>query len=161
MRKLNRAKLCGSAEATEHLEVAGALTAALDAYRNSTDLARLRKLILPMTLPGLNEYITAERSKKYAGARMRKETEKRIELAAKSQLRGVRFKGPVIMHYTWVEPNRKRDKDNIAFAKKFVQDALVHVGILENDGWNHVKNFTDSFSVDKKKPRVEIRFEEA
>lgn len=160
MRKLNRAKLCGIAEVAEHLEVADALAAALDAYRNSTDLTRLRKLIVPGRLPGLNEYITAERSQKYVGARMRKDAEKRIELVAKSQLRGVRFKGPVIMHYTWIEPNRKRDKDNIAFAKKFVQDALVHVGILRNDGWNHVENFTDDFSVDKKNPRIEIRFEE-
>ena len=35
MRKLNRAKLCGIAEATEHLEVVDALTAALDAYRRT------------------------------------------------------------------------------------------------------------------------------
>ncbi len=75
MRKLNRAKLCGIAEVAEHLEVDDALAAALDAYRNSTDLTRLRKLIIPGRLPGLNEYITAERSKKYAGARMRKEAE--------------------------------------------------------------------------------------
>lgn len=120
----------------------------------------MARLIIPGRLPGLNEYITAERSKKYAGAKMRKDAEKRIELAAKAQLRGVRFKGPVIMHYTWVESNRKRDKDNIAFAKKFVQDALVRVGVLENDGWHHVENFSDSFSVDKKNPRVKIRFEE-
>lgn len=121
----------------------------------------MTRLIIPGRLPGLNEYTTAERSKKYAGARMRKDAEKRIELAAKSQLRGVRFKGPVIMHYTWVEPNRKRDKDNIAFAKKFVQDALVHVGVLENDGWNHIDGFSDRFIVEKSKPRIELEIVEA
>lgn len=117
-------------------------------------------LIIPGRLPGLNEYIEAERTKKYAGARMKKEAEQRIEWAAKSQLRGVRFKCPVIMHYTWIEANKKRDKDNIAFAKKFVQDALVHAGVLGNDGWDYVDGFTDAFAVDKKNPRVEVRFEE-
>ena len=50
--------------------------------------------------------------------------------------------------------------DNVAFARKFVQDALVRCGVLKNDGWAQVENFTDAFSVDKKNPRVEVRFEE-
>lgn len=118
------------------------------------------RLIITGKLPGLNEYIEAERRNKYAGAKMRKQAEERIMWAAKAQLRGMRFEGPVIMHYRWVEPNRRRDKDNIAFAKKFVQDALVRVGVLKNDGWDYVAGFTDDFAVDKKRPRVEVEFEE-
>lgn len=118
------------------------------------------RLIVHGRLPGANDYINAERRNKYAGAKLRKETEKRIELAAKEQLPGVRFERPVIMHYRWVEPNRKRDKDNIAFAKKFVQDALVNVGVLKNDGWEYIAGFSDDFDADKENPRVEIEFEE-
>jgi Holliday junction resolvase RusA-like endonuclease len=61
------------------------------------------------------------------------------------------------MEYTWYEPNRKRDKDNIAFAKKFCQDALVKSGTLANDGWAEIDGFTDTFEVDKRRPRVEVK----
>lgn len=81
--------------------------------------------------------------------------------AAKTQLRSVQFDGPVIMRYTWIEPNRRRDKDNIAFAKKFIQDALIRAGVLANDGWAQIKGFSDDFVVDRKRPRVEVEIEEA
>ena len=54
------------------------------------------------------------------------------------------------MRYTWIEQNRKRDKDNIAFAKKFIQDALRLAGILKNDGWAEIAGFSDDFQVDPK-----------
>ena len=66
----------------------------------------------------------------------------------------------MVIHYTWVEPNRRRDKDNIAFAKKFVQDSLVRMGVLENDGWKQIEYFTDSFAVDPENPRVEVIIED-
>ena len=37
--------------------------------------------------------------------------------------------------FRWIEPNRRRDKDNVAFAKKFILDSLQEVGIIKNDGW--------------------------
>lgn len=120
----------------------------------------MRKLIIPGRLPGANDYINAERRNKYAGAKLRKEKERRIEWEVRKQLAGIRFERPVIMHYHWFEPNRKRDKDNIAFAKKFVQDALVSAGVLKNDGWEYIAGFSDDFSVDRKNPRLEIEFEE-
>jgi len=49
---------------------------------------------------------------------------------------------------------------NIAFAKKFIQDSLVQMGVLENDGWKHIEYFTDSFAVDPKNPRVEVVIED-
>lgn len=117
-------------------------------------------LTIPGRLPGLNEYIGAERSSRYQAAKLKRDTERRILLAAKEQLRGVRFRSPVVMRYAWFEPDRRRDKDNVAFARKFVQDALVQAGILKNDGWAEIGGFTDAFAVDKKNPRVEVRFEE-
>lgn len=120
------------------------------------------KLTIPGLLPGLNEYIEAERSYKgkYKASAMKKQAENVIGYMIKTQLRGVHFTGPVVIKYTWVEPNRKRDKDNIAFAKKFVQDALVRMGVLDNDGWKHIEYFTDAFAVDAKNPRVEVVIEE-
>lgn len=112
------------------------------------------KLTIPGLLPGLNEYVDAERGAKgkYKAAAMKKQAENVIGYMIKTQLRGVRFTRPVVIHYTWIEPNRRRDKDNIAFAKKFIQDSLVHAGVLQNDGWKHIEHFTDDFAVDPKTP---------
>ena len=114
------------------------------------------RLVIPGKLPGLNEYILAERTSRYRAAEIKRDTEYLIGLAARQQLRGARFRKPVVMHYTWMEPNRKRDKDNIAFAKKFIQDALVRTGVLENDGWDQIAGFEDEFKVDARNPRVEV-----
>ena len=66
----------------------------------------------------------------------------------------------MVIHYLWIEPSRRRDKDNVAFAKKFIQDALVEGGVLRNDGWAEIEHFTDDFAVDPKNPRVEVTIEE-
>lgn len=114
-------------------------------------------LTIPGRLPGLNEYVNAERSHRQKAAALKRDVQRRIALEIRSQLKGVRFSGPVFMDYTWIEPDRRRDKDNVAFARKFIQDALVHCGVLQNDGWTDVAGFTDCFLVDKENPRVEIR----
>lgn len=118
------------------------------------------KLIIKGLLPGLNEYISAERRNKYAAAKMKKQTEHYIIWEIKRQLGNKKAVEPVTINYCWVEKNRRRDKDNIAFAKKFIQDALVKAGVLENDGWANIEGFTDSFEVDKKNPRVEVGIKE-
>lgn len=117
------------------------------------------KLVIPGVLPSLNEYIRAERGNRYHAASLKKQTEDMIAACIAQQLRGVRFDGPVKITYTWYEENRKRDKDNIAFAKKFIQDALVATGVLENDGWQEIVSFSDEFRVDKSNPRVEVVIE--
>ena len=119
------------------------------------------KLIIPNTLPNLNDYIAAERQHRQKAAQMKRQTEHIIMLCAKSQLRGVSFSVPVVMRYTWYEPNRRRDKDNVSsFGRKCIQDALVRVGVLKNDGWGEIDSFSDCFFVDKKSPRIEVEIEE-
>lgn len=120
-------------------------------------------LIIPGALPGLNEYIRAERGTKgkQKAATMKRKTENAIIKAIKNQLPEVNLLGGVVIHYTWVEKNKRRDKDNVAFAKKFIQDALVKTGVIPNDGWENIRDFTDSFALDPKNPRVEVKIEEA
>ncbi|MBO5840087.1 MAG: RusA family crossover junction endodeoxyribonuclease [Methanobrevibacter sp.] len=88
---------------------------------------------------------------------MKWEDQNRVEWFIRSQLRGVRIKKPVIMVYTWYEPNRKRDLDNISsYGRKVIQDALVHCGVIHNDGWKQILGFYDRFYVDRKEPRIEV-----
>lgn len=58
-----------------------------------------------------------------------------------------KIRRPVTIHFHWVEPNRKRDLDNVAFAKKFILDAMVKKRVLENDNSKHVTGFTDTFEL--------------
>lgn len=114
------------------------------------------KLTIPHMLPNLNNYIAAERAHWRKAANMKEEEENKIIAECRTQLRGVRITKPVFIRYLWVEKNEKRDRDNIAFAKKFIQDALIGAGVLKNDGWKEITGFRDDFIVDKKKPRVEV-----
>ena len=67
------------------------------------------------------------------------------------------IKCPVKIIYRFYEPNKRRDKDNIAgIAHKFIQDALVNDGILKDDGWDYVIGFSDEFYIDRKYPRIEV-----
>ena len=105
------------------------------------------RFFIPVRLPGLNEYTNANRRNKYAGAKIKAESENQICLFIRSKLRGVQIDNPVFIRYTWHEENRKRDLDNICFAKKFIQDALVKEGVLRNDGWANIVGFEDRFEV--------------
>lgn len=118
-------------------------------------------LVIPGLLPGLNEYIEAERAHRQKGAAMKRQVQRVVELCAKKQLRGFRPAGPVQMKYTWYERNKRRDKDNVSsFGRKVIQDGLVKAGVLKNDGWAQIDGFSDAFRVDAKRPRVEVEISE-
>ena len=80
------------------------------------------------TLPGLNDYLKAERSfsKKHScGNDMKQQYQTVISNAIRTQLKRLVIESPVQIKYCFYEPNRKRDLDNIAgVAHKFIQDAL-------------------------------------
>lgn len=118
------------------------------------------KLVIPFTLPGLNDYIEAERAHRQKGAALKRKCQRDIMLAIKRQVRPLRE--PVVMHYVWIEKDRRRDKDNVSsFGRKIIQDTLVQMKVLRNDGWANIEKFTDDFQVDKKHPRIEIEVQEA
>lgn len=119
------------------------------------------KLLIPFLLPGLNEYIEADRNSRYKGADMKRKQQRAVAAVFRRQIRKP-LREPVVMRYLWVERNRRRDKDNISsFGRKVIQDALVEIGALRNDGWGNISRFTDDFTVDRKCPRVEIEIEES
>lgn len=118
-------------------------------------------LIIEGSLVGLNEYTRACRSNKYIGASMKKKSEKTITSYIQQQLKGVSIKNKVKLTFRWYEANKRRDLDNICFAKKFILDALVSNQIIFADNWKGVAGFTDEFFIDKAEPRIEVDIEEA
>lgn len=118
-------------------------------------------LTIPGTLPNLNDYIAAERTNRHKGAKVKADSGNVVAVAIRQCLRGVRIEKPVEVHYTWVEPNKRRDKDNVSsFGRKVIQDALVQCGVLRDDGWKYVVGFSDRFKVDKDDPRIEVLIKE-
>lgn len=68
-----------------------------------------------------------------------------------------RWTKPIKIHFHWIEGNKRRDLDNIAFAKKFILDAMVKYGKLSDDNRKYVTAFTDTFAYgDKTKVILEI-----
>lgn len=115
-------------------------------------------LTIPGALNNLNDYIAAERTNRHKGAKMKSDNGNIVALAIRKCLRGVNIDKPVYMEYTWYEPNKRRDKDNISsFGRKVIQDVLVQCGVLKDDGWKYVVGFSDRFGVDKENPRIEIK----
>lgn len=115
------------------------------------------KFVIPGRLPGLNDYVRACRSGYHAGNTMKQAAEKKI-LGAMLEARvpRLRAKERVFLRLTWVEPNTRRDMDNVAFAKKFVLDAIKKYGLIADDGQKYIAGFSDSFCVDKNNPRIEV-----
>ena len=113
------------------------------------------RLIYEGTLPGLNEYTNSCRSGYRQGARLKRQTEEDLIWIFKSQVKG-QLNGLYNVDFVWFEKDKRRDHDNICSARKFIFDALVKSEILPDDGWKYVGNFTDTFLVDKERPRIEI-----
>lgn len=107
-------------------------------------------------LAGLNDYTRACRSNRYIGAKMKADAEDIITAHIKEQIPDVHFDGTVELKFRWYEPNKKRDLDNVCFAKKFILDALVRNGTIVADGWKGVIGFTDEFFIDSQNPRIEV-----
>lgn len=103
-------------------------------------------------LPSLNEVIALNRTNRFMGAKFKKEIEEAIGWSIRSALTRKTLHKPkkaVVVRFTWTEPNRRRDCDNIASAKKFILDALVKMRVLKNDTQKYVVGFYDIFEIGK------------
>ena len=100
------------------------------------------KYSINMKLPSLNDYTKWCRSNKYLAAKKKADIEQEIGLHL---MKMPKWDKPIKIHFTWIEGNKKRDLDNICFAKKFILDAMVKYGKLKDDNRKCVTAFTDSF----------------
>ena len=97
---------------------------------------------IDMKLPSLNEYINVCRTNKYKAAKYTEYIEANIAVFLTKM---PTYEHPIKIHFHWIEGNKKRDLDNVCFAKKFILDAMVKAGKLKNDNRKHVRAFTDTF----------------
>lgn len=120
-----------------------------------------RKIVIHGRLEGMNEYIAAMNADRHKGNKLKRKRTEQVAWNCRSQLRGWKPRTKVRLEYVYYEPNRRRDKDNVAgFAHKVVQDGLVLARTLKNDGWDDVDSFADEFRVDEDHPRIEVTIRE-
>ena len=106
----------------------------------------MNKIEIPFRLPSLNQYINECRKNRYAGAKMKKDVDADIDWYINTL---PKYQKPIKIHFHWIEENKRRDFDNICFAKKFILDSMVKAGKLKDDNRNYVVGFTDTFEYGK------------
>lgn len=108
-------------------------------------------------LPGYNEYLKAKGAvrghERYND--LRKSTMELVALYAR-QGRVVPCPYPVVVSIAWVEPNAKRDLDNIQAGVKEILDALRAIGVLRNDGQRDVQGIVHTVAVNRKAPAIHV-----
>lgn len=110
--------------------------------------------------PDLNTYITLERGNRFAAAKTKKEWTERLAWEIKSQIKNKTATRVTSFILEWHHPNRRKDFDNVEFGVKFVKDAMMKAGFIENDGWNHFPPKTIHLhQVDKDHPGVIVSIE--
>ena len=114
------------------------------------------KATIDMKLPSLNEYIRACRTNVHVASKFKKDIENDIGYFLRDL---PRFEKPIKIKFHWIEGNKKRDYDNIAYAKKHILDSMVKFGKLKDDNRKFVTAFTDTFSYGAE-TKVELTIEE-
>ena len=112
----------------------------------------ITQFTIPFELCDLNTYINAERTNRFKEAKIKKEQTESIAWITKQLTKvDVPFKLKVV----WYVKNKKKDPDNVAFAKKFILDGMKEGGMIENDGMAQVVGFEDVFIVTSE-PKVTV-----
>lgn len=109
-------------------------------------------------LPSLNEVIRKNRSNRMMGAKLKREVQDEIlQYIHLAVLHGdlVPQKKRCTISITWHERTKKRDVDNIQSAQKFILDAMVEGGILEDDSRKYVSQIYHHI-VDDERDFVEV-----
>lgn len=119
----------------------------------------MKTLVIPGELTDLNTFIKAMNGHRLAGNSIKQEETDRVAMECRIARIPEVDKYPVHITYNWYSKDQRKDTDNVAFAKKFINDGLVKAGVLEDDSRKFVAGFSDYFFIDKHNPRVEVNIE--
>lgn len=121
----------------------------------SIDAEPTHHITIEGELADLNTYSDETRTNRYLGADVKALYTNFVRLQTLNKHKPVQDY-PVFILMVWTTKDIKKDPDNIAFAKKFILDALVINKILTNDGRKQIMGFADLFSVDKLRPKIDV-----
>lgn len=113
------------------------------------------KIIIQGELPDANTYIQAIARNRFVGGTMKREATEQVAWITKKYATR-KLPSPYHITFNWYCKNKKKDPDNIIFAKKFILDGLQSSGVIPQDTWNTIAGFTDNLFLDKNDPRIEV-----
>lgn len=103
----------------------------------------MQRFEVPIKFVSLNEYIELCKKRKgnYNPAQSYKhKVQNEIVMHIKRQ-RIKKIKRPIRVRFIWYEATKRRDKDNVAFGKKFLLDGMQSAGILPSDNNQWIAGF--------------------
>ena len=103
---------------------------------------------VPGQLPGVNDLLKSA----HRYARGDKETTTAIAYLAEQCLKPLTH--PADFSFHWACKDRRRSKDNVVGGRRYILNALVMAKIIPNDGWDWIRDFHDTFSIDRANPRI-------
>lgn len=116
----------------------------------------IQSVFIPTLLPNLNDMLAAAKVRRGSWSKY-SEMKQIYGAICKADLKAAKLtpiRTPVSVQFIWQEKNKRRDKDNIAAAQKFVLDALVELQILTNDGWAQIRSIRHEWTVKPDEPGV-------
>jgi len=116
------------------------------------------KIIIKGELPDLNTHLSAINHNRFIGAKMKKEATELVVWIAKKYVTR-KLLPPYHITFNWYCKDKRKDPDNIIYAKKFILDGLQVAGVIPQDTWNTISGFTDNLFLDKENPRIEVIIE--
>ena len=129
----------------------------------SSESGQVDRVVIKGRLVGLNEYVEAERTNRFKAASIKRDVENHIAVSlmfATEQGTLHSHTKPCELWITWVEPNHRRDLDNISFATKMIQDAMVRAGVFPDDNTKFIRLIHHTVAFDPNNPRVEVTIRE-
>lgn len=115
-------------------------------------------LVLKYRFPGMNDLIDKNRNSYHSGANMKRKWTNVVTSECYHQ-KLKPFKKLIDVTFIWTCKDRRRDKDNITAAQKFIFDGLVNSKVIKNDGWHEVGDICHKFILGKT-DKVEVVMEE-
>jgi hypothetical protein len=110
---------------------------------------RLDEFFIPGAMPNMNR-IVALRASTYRGAYSaeKRKWERVVAMCAA----GISvWEEPAYILIDAREPNKRRDPDGVfSGCSKFILDGLVNCGVLQGDGWKHIRGLSFTFSLAEK-----------
>lgn len=114
------------------------------------------KFTIEGRLPGLNEMLREAKSFRLKYSHFKREwTDYCGIYIRKARLPVFTESFKISVH--WIEPNKKRDLDNICAGIKFILDAMVSTERISNDNQKQITGIVHTFGPpDKVNPKIEV-----
>lgn len=96
---------------------------------------------IPIKFVSLNEFLNMAKTSPFIVSNYKKT----IEAEIRKCIQQLPSFEKVSIFFLWIEEDRRRDPDNIAFARKFILDALVKNKKIKNDSQRYIRGLFDAF----------------